>query len=347
MRKIEYVSIDDVLDEFVPMYLGHFGSMPMSWTSIDKLLEFSLSDEYVDACVKLSKYINDADNSILSINPSQYLKIAYRFQMATKSQKSIYKRSDEIYLLLCNSSVRSRALFDTEIMNKLSLLKFHDEFEDSEKRKIAYLNSLVRGYCELLYCDEHTIGGDIFGEYAYDKNAILVRRFNELRPIEIHKEIKDFPYSEIHTYCSYENKFRFSSDIFGNLTNGESYVLKLNAWAIQTIDIDEKSSFLSPNEVDALIETLELWITKLTDLYKRKDRNQIAKIKLLCEYYSLKPLFDKVDGSWIPIYNDISTQEEGNEQNILVAANRKLMSINGLEQRASFVRELLDPRIKW
>lgn len=347
MRKIEYASVDDVLDEFVPMYLGHFGSMPMSWTTIDKLLEFSISDEYVDASVKLSKYINDAENSLLSINPSQYLKIAYRFQMATKSQKSIYKHSDEIYLLLCNSSVRSRALFDTDIMNKLSSLKFHAELEDSEKRKIAYLNSLIRSYCELLYCDEHTIGGDVFGEYTYDKNAILMRKFNKLRPMEIHKITKDFPYSEIHTYCSYENNIKFSSDIFGNFTNEESYVLKLNAWAIQTIDIDGKSSFLSPNEVDTVIGTLEVWITQLTDLYKRKDRNQIAKIKLLCEYYSFKPLFDKVGGSWRPVYNDISTQEEGNEQNILVAANRKLTIINGLEQRASYVRELLDPRIKW
>ena len=173
-----------------------------------------------------------------------------------------------------------------------------------------------------------------YGPYKENNKILVIKQFQNLKPIEVWEEIKDFPYQKVKIYCLYENvEFAInnvSQPYFkGDVINGlKQFALEINGELVEDLEtIKEAKEKIG-------LKAGEMWDT-LTNL----DFEE-AKVKYLEQRsFGFINLCRKLGLYWKP------TAE------MLAAVKDKQLNknfwprFNDPEEEILFWRNVLDPRI--
>lgn len=347
MQLTLFNTLDELLDSMVEVFLSHNGELPMDWTPKRQTALFNLSVEYPEAIFELCNRLEYEDVKKIELNATQYMKSAYKLQIMTKALSYDINRVADAFLFLCNCSVVARKKFVERTKSELAFLKLETISCDNERKQIGYLNAALRAYSEALYCDDHTIGGEIVGPIETKEGYLMVRDYWRLDPQEVYEEFKDFPYKSIKTYCIYENSDIFV-DMNGNLKGNSNISQGLKKYCVVITNKEGAYYTLERGEIDHVTENLEQWLIKMMKAYKIKSYEDKCKMLIFNEYYALKPIFEYVGIEWKSYSRkncDISASEEYVEIN--KRNRKKLFELNDEQAIKKYARTMLDPRVKW
>lgn len=341
-----YEDVSIPVGELTTLVFKHFGKNPMSWTGIDKLTEYAHNEQFVNKVLDLYAYLKSADGLIEGINPSQYYKIIYKFQLASKSMEIDTSQLVDCYLFLANYAVRLYNKYFTEIQQFSEQAKFTEFSSGLLKRNVAYLSALLRGYSETVYCDEHTVSGEIFAPVPCKDGFLIAKKYLLLNASELYPVLESCPYSYINIYVKYRDiPTELSTDIVGNLLVNINMIPYMESFYIEVADTDRRSTSVSTlNELFEIIQYFQSIVPRLADDYKALPLQDRLWKKIECEYYALKPVLDRVGENWKPVPYEI-TAEQLSPNRAIVKANEEIAQITSDETVLEKLFELNDPRI--
>lgn len=340
MRLTEYTTVDEIIDDLIPVFLNHNGTIPMDWTPARKEVMFSLSKDFTNRLMRLNELLTKDSIEHIYVSPSHFIKAAHKFQNACKNLEYDKQVVLSTYLGLCNAAVLGWNVEVKEAKEKLDSTKFMT-CSSPIREKVAYLNSLVRAFSESIYCDDHTIGGDICGPIVTSDGYLLVREYKRLRPTELFGFLEDFRITSIVTYCVYTNN-EIEVDLIGNLTKCENMVDTLQKYYIKVVDEEGKTHICEESQLQKLIEYMEEWLKRVIKYYKELSEPEKNRLLFQCEFYAFKPLLDNYGIPWPPQSYDISDNKTKTSKG--KELREKLKRLTAQEDRVQCVREILDPR---
>jgi len=344
-----YSDISEPVKELSALVFNHFGNNPMGWTGIDKLTEYAHNEQFIKRVFDLYNYLISTKELLLGINSSQYYKIIYKFQLASKSSDYDMDEVIECYFYLANYAVQvyNHCYEQTErFVNTHTFIDISDEWQ---VKKITLLSAALRSYSEVLYCDEHTIAGEIYSPIIVEDGIVIARKYRWLNATELRKELVDCPYQAINIYIKYRNMDdSLCTDIVGNLLTDVNISKYMCGFNIELFDIDNKVVAVETCEaIDEVIRYFQYIIPLLSNNYKKMSLQDRLWMKILCEYYAMKPYTDVCGGEWrpVPYLLDISMLE--NRARPIVNANKEIESMCDEKNIKKKLFELNDPRIRW
>lgn len=349
MRKTLYGSVDKPVAELATLVYHHFGKAPMGWTGIDKLTEYAHNEQFVERVLALYLHASTHDELLRGINPSQFYKIFYKYQLASKSLPISVEKLTNCYLYLANYAVQTynRNLF--EIEEAIKERDFSPINSVEMAQRVSLLSALLRSFSETLYCDEHTIAGEIYSPIENGDSTYIVRKYIMLNAKELRFELADCPVSGINIYCEYQGLSQKPvTDIVGNLLITENILPKMKAFRIETIDLNGVQHLLTELHcLEELIQYFQKIIPKLVSSYKDMSMEDRLRKKIECEYYALKPFCEAVGVNWQPKKYKLDIKKISNPLRPIVKANLELLTLTDKDAILHKLIELNDPRIHW
>ncbi|MCI8792725.1 MAG: hypothetical protein HFG38_07960 [Eubacterium sp.] len=344
MRLKMYKNIDEAIKEFVPVFMNHKGSIPLEWGYSKSVALQLYARDYIDKINLAIDCFDDKKLSELEINSSQFAKTAFRYSVTSKSVNIDREIVANKFLALFNLGVKKQIDLDKEYESKKKTIDLISCMDDV-KIKIAYINANIRALCELMYCDEHTIGGQISGPYKIDNLSMLIHDYSRLRPIELHAILDSFKIKKIVSYCTYDDD-SIDIDLIGNVSHSGNVLQTICTYCLQVVTIDDKVYYVRPDELNGLIEYLDKWIIIFLENYRKKNEFNRWKLALECEYYAVKPLFEQVHIGWSPLDTDTAYDlfpraKEGYYSSV----RKKTHDLKESEDLYNFAYNLIDPRI--
>lgn len=342
-----YKNVSEPVFELTKLVYNHFGKTPMGWTGIDKLTEYAHNDQFVDRVFNLYNYLTQKSSLMLDINPSQYYKIIYKFQIASKSSDYSISDISECYLFLANYAIKCYNYnYDNEL-NLIETIIFNSD--KSYLERITYLSALLRSFSETLFCDEHTISGEIYSPIKNGDEIIIARKYKWLNAYELCSELKDFLYSEIDLYIEYTHlPEEPHTDIVGNLLTNVRLNDYINGYYIIVHRKDGKRQlFETIDSLDWLIQYFEKYIYTLANTFKGLSVEKRLWQKIRCEYYAMKPFADKCGLNWEPTFYDINIDEIQSENHPIVRENNKLSQFQREEDIINQLFIINNPKVHW
>ena len=348
MHKSMYTSISTPVEELSTLVFNHFGKAPMGWTGIDKLTEYAHNEQFVDRILRMYKYLKKANGLFEGINPSQFYKIIYKFQLASKSLSLSPTIIQDCYFFLANYAIRLYNYNVDCIQHKLSRAKFVRIEDKAMGQKIAMFSALLRSYSETVYCDEHTIAGEIYSPIYLDESVCIARHYSMLDASLFRSELKGCPVKAVRIYTRYNSLTNVpTTDIVGNLLITDNILPYMDAYNIEIDDRTGETHIISVTEAERIIDYFFKVIPELANNYKKKNISEKLWIKILCEYFALKPFCDAAGIDWSPTPYAIEIAEIANPMRPIVRVNEEIAS---LEDEATVLKKLIelnDPRIHY
>lgn len=349
MEKKIYNSVDKPVEELATLVYHHFGKNPMGWTGIDKLTEYAHNEQFVERVLALYRYVSTHDEILRGINPSQYYKIFYKFQLASKSLSISAEELTDCYYYLANYAVRTYNRNLVEIKETIKEKEFSPVVSTEIALYVSLLSALLRSFSETLYCDEHTISGEIYSPIEHDESTYIVRKYIMLNAKELRPELLDCPVSNIDIYAEYQCLSQKPvTDIVGNLLITENILSKMRAFRIEAVDIKGVRHHITDmNHLKELIHYFQMIISKLVRSYKDLSMKDRLWKKIECEYYALKPYCDIVGVDWKPKWYELDIEKISDPLRPIVKANLELALLTDQDAILHKLIELNDPRIHW
>lgn len=344
-----YVDVSEPIGELSELVYNHFGKTPMGWTGIDKLTEYAHNEQFVERVFGLYNYLSGTTDLLVGINPSQYYKIIYKFQLASKSLEFDVDKLTECYFYLSNYAVRVYNYYFEQIERFVRVHTFVNIENSRQANKIALLSAALRSYSETLYCDEHTIAGEIYSPIIVQDGIVIARKYRWLNATELREEIIDCPYKAINIYIKYKNIDKpLCTDIVGNLLTEVNILKYMREFYIEIINTDGENVTLSSCEdVDEVIQYFKYIIPLLSNNYKKMSLQDRLWIKILCEYYAMKPYTDACGKGWRPTSYPLDIKAFENGDRPIVNANLKIKNTYEEQEIKKILFELNDPRVHW
>lgn len=344
-----YVDVSEPIGELSELVFNHFGKIPMGWTGIDKLTEYAHNEQFVERVFELYNYLSNTKDFLEGINPSQYYKIIYKFQLASKSLEYSVDKLTECYFYLSNYAVRVYNYYFEQVEQFVREHVFADIVDNKQAKKIALLSAALRSYSETLYCDEHTIAGEIYSPIIVQDGIVIARKYRWLNAKELRDELVGCPYKAINIYIKYKNIDKPPcTDIVGNLLTEINISKYMYGFYIEIVNIDDKVTTVdSCVAIDEVIQYFEYIIPLLSNNYKKMSLLDRLWIKILCEYYAMKPYTDVCGKDWRPILYPLDIKAFENINRPIVNANLKIENTYDEQEIKKMLFELNDPRVHW
>lgn len=345
MKKL-YKDVSLPVQELATLVFHHFGKVPMGWTGIDKLTEYAHNEQFVDKIFELCEIARNSKDLVLGINPSQYYKIIYKFQLAAKSLDIPVEKIVDCYLYLANYGIQVYNRNFADIEKFIKTVRLISIEKEEEKKNISFLSALLRSYSETLYCDEHTVAGEIYSPIPCDDGFMIVRKYAMLNAKELCPELKDFPFEKIDVYIQYSGSGEDAqTDIVGNLLMSRNLLETMQAYYVMGTTKDGEVVTLSTQEeIAELITIFQTTILNLVRGYKKMSLIDRLWKKIECEYYALKPFFQAVGRDWTPIRYDINIEEITSEDRLIVRLNNELALLQDEKEIQKKLFIINDPR---
>lgn len=349
MRTTLYNDIDEILDENISVLLSHNGDAPMDWTPTRQSALFALSGNYPTTILNLCNKVGYDVVHKIRLNPSQYMKSAYKFQIISKTMTYSIEDVSKCYFFLCNCAVLSRQIV---IEDGITFYKENRvNFQKSNiyiSKLISYINAGLRAYCEAIFCDDHTIGGEIVGPVLVDNKPMIIRDYHRLMTPYAPTEIAILPVKRVRTFCTY-NCTDIFIDLNGNLQSTQNMVDGLLSYCVEVTDYDNRVQFISSeDELSMLLNQLDKALIAYMTYYKSLDDVKKTELLIDNEYFALQPLFDYAQVDWKTASSSNREYVVDNEYiKINKEKRKKLFEITDVAEREQYAREMLDPRIKW
>ncbi len=349
MRKTLYSSVDKPVEELATLVYHHFGKAPMGWTGIDKLTEYAHNEQFVDRVLDLYHYVSTHNELLRGINPSQYYKIFYKYQLASKSLPISTEELTNCYHYLANYAIQTYNRNIAAIEDVIKDREFSPITSAECAQRVSMLSALLRSFSETLYCDEHTIAGEIYSPIEIGDSTYIVRKYIMLNAKDLRCELEDCPVSGIDIYCEYQGLSQKPvTDIVGNLLITENILPKMKSYRIEAVDLRGVRHHISDiNRLEDLIRYFQMIIPKLVNSYKDMSvKNRLWK-KIECEYYALKPYCDIVGVDWRPKKYALDIEKMSDPLRPIVKANAELRLLTNGEDVIKKLIILNDPRVHW
>ena len=349
MRKTLYSSVDKPVEELATLVYHHFGKAPMGWTGIDKLTEYAHNDQFVERVLALYRYVSTHDELLQGINPSQFYKIFYKYQLASKSLPISVEKLTDCYHYLANYAVRTYNRNLNEIEKTIAEKEFLPVASFEIAQCVSLLSALLRSFSETLYCDEHTIAGEIYSPIEVGDSTYIARKYTLLNAKELRTELEDCPVSGINIYCEYRGLSQKPvTDIVGNLLITENILPRMKSYRIEAVDLKGVRHFVSGlNGSEELIKYFQAVIPRLIGSYKDMPLEDRLWKKIECEYYALKPYCDVVGVDWRPKKYKLDIEKISNPLRPIVKANDEIALLTDDEEIKHKLFILNDPRVHW
>lgn len=352
MRTELYNNIDEMIHELAQVVVGRSYGKSMDWTPKRREGLYALSGQFpellIKACTEL-KYDYDIVNR-LSLNPCLYLKTAYRFQMITKALPIDINTVSDCFMYLMNCSVLARKNRVNEYYSyALDNYEMFNNSEDAATKKIvSFINADLRAYSELIYCDDHSVGGEIIGPIPLGKYNMVVRDYNNFIPYTMNFVPLNIPYKRIRTFCLYKCS-DIEVDINGNLQGHENMVDGLEKFMV-TIENDDGSIFhcTSLKQLKLLLNNLDLSIVDFKHYYDGLKYEFRTQLLIDTQYFALKDFFEAANINWEDAC--INNRSYMINPDYLLANKRHrkpFFEIKQNDELFKFTKEMIDPRIKW
>ncbi len=344
-----YVDVSEPIGELSELVFNHFGRTPMGWTGIDKLTEYAHNEQFVERVFGLYNYLSSTTDFLVGINPSQYYKIIYKFQLASKSLEYDVDKLTECYFYLSNYAVRVYNHYFEKIEQFVGEHAFVNIVNNKQAKKIALLSAALRSYSETLYCDEHTIAGEIYSPIIVQDGIVIARKYRWLNAKELREELIDCPYKAINIYIKYKNIDKPPcTDIVGNLLTEVNISKYMCGFYIEIGNIDDEViTITSCDAIDEVMQYFQYIIPLLSNNYKKMSLQDRLWIKILCEYYAMKPYTDVYRKDWKPTLYPLDIKAFENRNRPIVNANLKIENTCDEQKIKKMLFELNDPRVHW
>ena len=233
---------------------------------------------------------------------------------------------------------KNSALSEREVGEVVSKINFQPaDREIAKELGVLYtsLYHLANGLYGDLYmglCVQNYGGFDVSKKFGEDSELVIKNGFN-LRPSKLWSDLEEIAAGEIKIYCIYKNA-RFKTDAFSCHSNYEGDPIEgLRYWAVEAdgkqLDLAEVKR-LTKNFVE---QSEKRW-SRLTSL----DFEELKRKGLLIRAYAFKPLWDLIDGDWMP------TQEMFEAVKNKPFEPRKYFDVPS-ENYEEYWRKILDPRL--
>lgn len=342
-----YKNVSEPVLELTKLVYNHFGKNPMGWTGIDKLTEYAHNEQFVDRVFELYNYLLQKPSLMLDINPSQYYKIIYKFQIASKSLDYTISRITDCYLFLANYAIRC---YNYNYYNESHFIETAPFSTDkSMLERVTYLSALLRSFSETLFCDEHTISGEIYSHLKKDDGIVIARKYKWLNAYELRAELKDFLYSAIDIYIAYSHlPEEPNTDIVGNLLTNVRLNDYIQGYYIVIHKADGEQQIIeSYDSLDWVIQYFEKYIYILSTNYKVLSIENRLWQKIRCEYYAMKPFLDECGIDWEPVSYDINIKDIQSGNRPIVEANNRLSQLQKEEDIIEQLYIINNPEVHW
>ncbi len=349
MRLEKFNNVDEVMEYAIKVFMYHAGQSPMNWTPSRQNVYYSLNNTFpkkiMAACDCLPKL--GEDNLLLEINPSQYIKATHSFQVSAKTSDIDVNEIVKYFMILVNYGTSLRRYNFQDIIANENYLNFIKLTDKVTKQKVAILNASLRAFSETLYCDDHAVGGDMYGPHYIDgKGTLIVRKYNRLRPIEIYPSLCDLKIKAINTYCIYKD-VNIDIDFIGNMICENSMVDSLLYFCIEIVDTDNNSNYIDEQNIDTINLLLEKWLFKIITEYKQMTDEEKKLLVLTCAYYTFKPMFENAKIDWCPTKDEIEIYLNFNKNKTKYGESENIVHCKNKDEVLSIVKDIVDPRIKW
>lgn len=349
MYKQPYTDVSQPVRELAELVFHHFGKAPMGWTGIDKLTEYAHNEQFVEKVFNLYKYLLGRKGLMYGINPSQYYKIIYKFQLAAKSLPYSAESITQCYFYIANYALRVYNSNLEQIEKFISSNPFYAAYKKRDASEVVYLSALLRSYSETLYCDEHTVAGEIYSPINFDGKIVIARKYSLLNASELRSELSDCKFSGINIYTIYDGLKQMPvTDIVGNLLINENIAPYMCGYYVETNYTDGKTAQISDGEgLHTICTYFEKVISLLVHSYKNMPEEERLWEKILCEFYAMKPFCDEVGQDWRPEKYPLDIATIADKSRPIVKANKEiaLLSDDDAIKRKLFI--LNDPRVHW
>lgn len=343
-----YKCVSEPVSELSQLVYNHFGKKPMEWTGIDKLTEYALNEQFVERVFGLYEYLLHKNDLMLDINPSQYYKIIYKFQLASKSLNYEVTRLTECYLFLANYAIRCYNYNFANTAAFIKTVKFYNA-EKTALNKIIYLSALLRSFSEALYCDEHTIAGEVYCPIRNGENIIIAKKYRWLNAFELRTELKDFLYSAVDVYIAYSHLSEEPyTDIVGNIITNVRLNDYIQGYYIALYQSDGRKIIIKPNDnINHIIQYFEKNIHTLSVNYKEMSIEKRLWEKIRCEYYALKPFAVACGIDWEPIFYNIDIEDVQSRERPIVVENLKVLQLQSEKEIIEQIYKINNPEVHW
>lgn len=347
--KNEYISVSEPVHELSLLVYNHFGKNPMGWTGIDKLTEYAHNEQFAERVFSLHDFLVRTGAILDGINPSQYYKIIYKFQLATKSINYDLSKIIQCYLDLANCAIKSYNNLYMDISRKAQECAYTPIANDSDIRTIGYLCALLRSFSESTYCDEHTISGEIFSPIIVNDGFVIARSYRNLDAYELCPELLDSPYKTISIFVKYyDDLLPPKTDIVGNLLSLNNYYSHIKGVYVEYTD--KAGSAIICNSINAITDIIRFF-SVLVPIVIRNYRGLSMQDRLWrkveCEYYAIKPYCDICGIDWRPAPYNLDFEMIENVNRPIVYANNIIASLIDDDDIKHKLFELNDPRKHW
>lgn len=345
MKKL-YKDVSVPVKELATLVFHHFGKAPMGWTGIDKLTEYAHNEQFVERVFDLCEIAKNSKDLIMGINPSQYYKIIYKFQLASKGLDIPVEKIVDSYLYLANYGIQVYNRNFEQIKEFVKTASFIPIATAGQKKNVSFLSALLRSYSETLYCDEHTVAGEIYSPVPCDDGFLIVRKYAMLNAEDLRSELQGFPFEKIAVYIKYSgNGEDAQTDIVGNLLTSQNLSETMKSYYIEGTTKDgQVVAICEEEEIEALIAVLQTTISNLVSNYKKLPLIERLWKKIECEYYALKPFFQTVGRDWRPVRYDIDIEQITSETRLIVRLNNELATLQNEEEIQKKLFIINDPR---
>lgn len=347
--KNEYVDVSEPAYELALLVYNHFGKKPMGWTGIDKLTEYAHNEQFAERVFDLHNFLVATESIFDGINPSQYYKIIYKFQLATKSIHFSIEQIVQCYLDIANYAIKCYNNLYTDTSKKIQECTYIPVLNEFDIRTIGYLCALLRSFSESAYCDEHTISGEIISPIIIDNGFVIAREYRNLDAYELCPELLESPYKKISIYIKYSNDIiPPKTDIVGNLLSTNNYYPYMQEVYIDYTD--KVGNTVKCNSMSATADMIRFF-SRIIPIIVRNYRNLSIQDRLWrkieCEYYAMKPFCDICGMNWRPTPYDLAFEKLGNTSRPIVYANNIIASLQDDDDIKRKLFELNDPRKHW
>lgn len=347
--KRQYKDISQPIEDLAMLVYNHFGKKPMGWTGIDKLTEYAHNEQFVRQVLELYEYLLQSDEFLYGINPSQYYKIIYKFQLASKSMDIDINTLTSCYFYLANYAIGLYNHNYNKIKESVRNMEFYEIKDRMLAQSIALLSAVLRSYSETLYCDEHTISGEIYSPVDMGDDVIIARKYRWLNAVELREELKDFPYKSVDIYVKYSGlKIPPNTDIVGNLLISENLMKHMRGFYVEVLTVDnELQKIESVEKIEEIITYFQGIIPVLIYNYRKMKKGDRLWEKILCEYYAMKPYTDICNKDWHPSKYTIDVEVIADKKRPIVYANTQIENTKDDQIIKQKLFELNDPRVHW
>ncbi|MGN0812231.1 MAG: hypothetical protein ACI4MQ_01820 [Candidatus Coproplasma sp.] len=349
MYKKLYTDVSQPVGELASLVYHHFGKAPMGWTGIDKLTEYAHNEQFVEKVLFLYDNLSNRRDLFYGINPSQYYKIIYKFQLASKSLPYATEKLTDCYLFLANYAIRVYNCNLEQIENFVKTDPFTKAVDKRAVTDVVYLSALLRSFSETLYCDEHTIAGEIYSPIECGDDVVIARKYSLLNAVELRGELSNCKYAKINIYTKYKGlRQRAVTDIVGNLLINENIAPYMCGYYAETTLTDGSTCRIDePENLREACEYFEKKIPCLVNAYKNMTEEDRLWKKIVCEFYALKPFCDEIGQDWQPYSYQLDIKKIADISRPIVRANEEIALLSGEKEIKQKLFTLNDPRVHW